>query len=115
MATTRLSIAKRQYFLAHATGPVAATPAGQTERTYMVQYIQTNEAGLNAAQKAIVQQQPFDELEFRWIRAWITANGGTPPNNGYQSSHWAHAVAMLGKTPSKRMSANMMTFYLNAT
>jgi len=77
----------------------------------MVQYIIANEVGAVASQ---VERQPFDELEIRWLKAWITKNGGTPPANTYQSSHWKKIVEVLGKTPSKRQTENMLIFYLNA-
>lgn len=111
MASSRLSDLKRKYYRAHTTGVSATTPFGQLERTYMVQYIQTNEAGAVVSQ---VQKQPMDELEIRWLKAWITTNGGTPPNNTYQSSHWHAIVATIGKTPVRNMSTNMMTFFANA-
>jgi hypothetical protein len=105
---------ERQYYLTHTTGTSASTPFGQLQRTYMVQYIQTNEAGLNAAAKAVVQRQPFDELEIRWAKVWLTTNGVTPPNNTYLSSHWNAIARKLGFTPSKYINDNMYTFFANA-
>lgn len=108
----RLSDLKRKFFRANTTGVTASTPAGQLERAYYTQYIIANEAGAVASQ---VQKQPFDELEIRWLKAWIVKNLGTPPTNSYLSSHWAAAVRVLGKTAQKRTSDNMMTFFLNTT
>lgn len=108
----RLSSLQRQFYLNNTTGVSSKTPAGQLQRDYMVKYIITNEVGVVASQ---VHKAPFDELEIRWIRAWITTNGGTPQANNYLSSQWAKAVETLGKTVRHNQSSNMMTFFSNAT
>lgn len=110
----RSTSAERDYYVAHTTGTSAQTPFGQLQRTFMMQYIQNNEPGMTAPKKALVQAQPFDELILRWLKVWITANGGTPPSNRYLSSHWMAAVSLLGKPVSKYVGDNQTTFFLNA-
>ena len=110
MASNRLSILQKQFWLRNTTGVSDATPAGQLQRVYMMQYIIAHEAGVVPSQ---VHKSTLNELKIRWIKCWIVTNGGTPQPNTYNSSQWKTAVTKLGIISSKSMSENMMKFYLN--
>lgn len=107
----RLSSLQRQFYLNNTSGVSSQTPFGQLQRSYFMQYIITNEAGVDTTQ---VHQSGLNDLEDRWLKNWIVTNGGTIPENNYTSSLWRKAVEILNLTPSKLTSVNQMLFFTNA-
>ncbi len=103
MAATFLRQAERAFLLRKTTGFTAQTPVGQLRRVYYATYL----GGDNSA-------ATLADLEARWMKKYITDQGATPIASDYAPELWQQIVASIGKTPSKFMNDNQLTFYLNA-
>lgn len=97
---------EQQFYLRNTTGATGQTPWGQLQRTYYAQYLA--DATINATKVSL------QDLQIRWMKKWITTNGGTPPNSKFESVLWKTMVSTLGKPVSNITGQNIFTFFANA-
>lgn len=101
MANKRLDQLAREFIGRKIAGESSQMTLAQMKRQYYVEYLGTSG-----------KSETVPELELRWLRKYITDNGGTA--TGEYADLWKRAVLAAGQTPKSRTTENMQIFYLFA-
>jgi hypothetical protein len=104
MPAPNLSAVERAYFIRKLGGTQPAyKPLNQIEREYFIGFT-----------GAASPQTSLGELEYRWQLKFLVNAGYSEDDMDRISDLWKEMVVAIGKTPSSSLTANQMTFYLNA-
>lgn len=97
----RLSLIERKWFASRVPGQSGTTPLNDIKRRYYVSQL-----------GSVPSVNSLTDLEKRWLRATITANGKTPTGDSL-ADLWTQLVASAGLRVSKRIDENRQTYFLN--
>ncbi len=101
----RLSQAERAYFVRKLGGTQAPTkPLNQIKREYWAKFLADNETAMT----------PYNDMEWKWMLKVITDSGQTPMDTNFYRDWWVQMAIAAGQTPSQKLTANQLKFYLNA-
>lgn len=101
----KLSIVERAYFVRKLGGTQLPTkPLNQIKREYFAKFVGAGTA-----------TTPFGELELRWMLKVLADAGIIPASTDNEADIWKQMVLSISKTPTRSITQNKITFYVNAS
>lgn len=112
MGQVKLRQAEREFYYRQLGANYPLVPINQLSKNFYLHYLGANVAN---------NQVPIEQLENMFLKQWILAHGGTPPNEtgghpvGWKYDLWRQALVQSGYGGSipHRVTAIQLIFYLN--